>query len=193
MSERSSQAETMFWRRLDRPGHEAARLVFHAPFWQLTGTAVFAEGAVPCRLEYQVTCDPSWRTRHAQLTGWFGTRRIVCTISADAKQRWRLDGRECGVVEGCVDLDLSFSPATNLLPIRRLALPVGQTALVRAAWLRFPECRLEPLDQRYHRVDTAQYRYESGAGAETFRAELRVTPAGFVAEYSGLWVAEAAG
>ena len=87
---------------------------------------------------------------------------------------------------------VSFSLATNLLPIRRLALPVGQTALVRAAWLRFPECRLEPLDQRYHRVDTAQYRYESGAGGEAFRAELRVTPAGFVAEYSGLWVAEAA-
>ena len=29
------------WRRLDRPGHEAARLVHHAPFWQLGGTAVF--------------------------------------------------------------------------------------------------------------------------------------------------------
>jgi uncharacterized protein len=190
MSERSAEAETMLWRRLDRPGHEAARLVFHAPFWQLTGTAVFAEGAVPCRLEYQVTCDPSWRTRHAQLTGWFGTRRIVCTISADAKQRWRLDGRESHAVEGCLDLDLSFSPATNLLPVRRLALPVGQAAPVRAAWLRFPECRLEPLDQRYHRMDTERYRYESGAGAETFRAELRVTPAGFVAEYSGLWIAE---
>ena len=190
MSERSAQAEMMLWRRLDRPGHEAARLVFHAPFWQLTGTAVFAEGAVPCRLEYQVTCDPSWRTRHAQLTGWFGTRRIVCTISADTKQRWRLDGREDNAVEGCLDLDLSFSPATNLLPVRRLALPVGQAAPVRAAWLRFPECRLEPLDQRYHRMDTERYRYESGAGAETFRAELRVTPAGFVAEYSGLWIAE---
>ena len=193
MSERSAQAEMMLWRRLDRPGHEAARLVFHAPFWQLTGTAVFAEGAVPCRLEYQVTCDPSWRTRHAQLTGWFGTRRIVCTISADAQQRWRLDGRESNAVEGCLDLDLSFSPATNLLPVRRLALPVGQAAPVRAAWLRFPECRLEPLDQRYHRMDTERYRYESGAGAETFRAELRVTPAGFVAEYSGLWIAETPG
>ena len=193
MSDRSAQAEMMLWRRLDRPGHEAARLVFHAPFWQLTGTAVFAEGAVPCRLEYQVTCDPSWRTRHAQLTGWFGTRRIVCTISADAQQRWRLDGRESNAVEGCLDLDLSFSPATNLLPVRRLALPVGQAAPVRAAWLRFPECRLEPLDQRYHRMDTERYRYESGAGAETFRAELRVTPAGFVAEYSGLWIAETPG
>ena len=192
MSERSAQAETILWRRLDRPGHEAARLVFHAPFWQLTGTAVFADDGVPCRLEYQVTCDPSWRTRHAQLTGWFGTRRIVRTISADARHRWRLDGRECPLVEGCIDLDLSFS-ATNLLPIRRLQLPAGEMARVRAAWLRVPECSLEPLEQRYHRVDTGHYRYESGAGEDVFRAELSVTPAGFVADYSGLWIAETAG
>ncbi len=190
MGDPSGQGETILWRRLDRPGHDAARLVFHAPFWQLTGTAVFAEDGVPCRFEYQVTCDPSWQTRHAQLAGWFGAKRIVCTISADARQRWRLDGRDCPEVEGCVDLDLSFSPATNLLPIRRLALPVGESAPVRAAWLRFPDCRLEPLDQRYHRVDAGGYRYESGGGADVFRAELRVTPAGFVAEYSGLWMAE---
>lgn len=187
---RSEQAETILWRRLDRPGHEAARLVFHAPFWQLTGTAVFAQDAVPCRLEYQVTCDPAWRTRHAHLTGWFGARRVVATISADARQRWRLDGRDCPEVEGCLDLDLSFSPATNLLPIRRLALPVGETASVRAARLRFPEWRLEPLAQRYHRTEGERYRYQSGAGADLFRAELRVTTGGFVAEYSGLWIAE---
>ena len=36
-------------RRLDRPGHEAARLVHHAPFWQLGGTAVFLLDR-PCRL-----------------------------------------------------------------------------------------------------------------------------------------------
>lgn len=184
------QAETMFWRRLDQPGHEAARLVFHAPFWQLTGTAVFADRGGPCRVEYQVTCDPTWHTLAAQLSGWAGTRRLVCAISADARRRWRLDGRECPEVEGCVDLDLSFSPATNLLPVRRLDLSVGDSAPVRAAWLRFPECRLEPLEQRYHRLDAERYGYESGAGADLFRAELRVTPSGFVVEYPGLWSRE---
>jgi uncharacterized protein len=185
------QVETMFWRRLDRPGHEAARLVFHTPFWQLTGTAVFADAGVPCRIEYQVTCDRGWQTLAAQLSGWIGTRRVVCGISADAQRRWRLDGRECPEAEGCVDLDLSFSPATNLLPIRRLGLAVGDAAPVRAAWLRFPEIRLERLEQRYHRRDAERYDYESGTGADEFRAELRVAPSGFVIEYAGLWTREA--
>jgi hypothetical protein len=182
--------ETMFWRRLDRPGHEAARLVFHPPFWQLTGTAVFADAGVPCRVEYQITCDAAWQTLAAQLSGWIGARRMVCAISADARRHWRLDGRAIGEVEGCVDLDLSFSPATNLLPIRRLGLAAGNAAPVRAAWLRFPECRLEPLEQRYHRLDAERYGYESISGGETFQAELRVAPSGFVIEYPGLWTRE---
>jgi hypothetical protein len=138
-----------------------------------------------------VTCDGRWHTLAAQLSGWIGERRMVCGLSADLRRRWRLDGRECPDVEGCVDVDLAFSPATNLLPIRRLGLAVGDTASVRAAWLRFPEMRLEPLEQRYTRVDAERYRYASAAGDETFEAELRVAPSGLVIDYSGLWTREA--
>ena len=81
---------------------------------------------------------------------------------------WRLIGSPCRelrpVVSGCIDLDLNFSPSTNLLPIRRLNLSVGQQATVRAAWLRFPSFALEPLDQLYRRVGESSYRYESASG-----------------------------
>lgn len=182
------QAESVLWRRLDQPGHEAARLVFHAPFWQLSGTAVYAEAGEICRIEYQVTCDAAWATLHADLRGWAGGRRITRAISVSPQRRWRLDGRECGTVEGCVDLDLAFSPATNLLAIRRLALPVGRSAPVRAAWLRFPEATLEPLDQVYHRTASESYHFESEGGA--FAAQLEVSPSGFVTRYPGLWERE---
>jgi len=88
-------------------------------------------------------------------------------------------------VTGCVDLDLNFSPSTNLLPIRRLNMAVGQQVEVRAAWLRFPSFRLEPLVQVYRRIDETRYRYESGGG--TFITELRVNEAGFVTQYPNLW------
>ena len=41
----------MLWRRLDQPGHDAVRLVFHDAQWHLTGTAVFVEALEPCRLD----------------------------------------------------------------------------------------------------------------------------------------------
>jgi len=90
-----------------------------------------------------------------------------------------------------VDLDLSFTPATNLLPLRRLALVSGQSAEVRSAWLEWPEVRLTPLVQRYVRRSQAEYEYEADLpGASPFRGMLRVQPDGWVLDYAGLWHAE---
>jgi len=99
-----------------------------------------------------------------------------------------MNGKECPEVAGCIDLDLNFSPSTNLLPIRRLNLAVGQEAVVRAAWLRFPGFTLEPLEQLYRRVDATTYRYESAGGR--FVANLQVNAEGFVTYYPKFWQAE---
>jgi hypothetical protein len=88
-------------------------------------------------------------------------------------------------------VDLNFSPSTNLLPIRRLELAVGEEGPAAAAWLRFPSLRLERLDQTYRRLGERAYRYESADGA--FRRDIEVDEAGLVTRYPGLWETEAAG
>lgn len=180
--------EILLWRRLDEPGHECARLVYHEPFWQLGGTAVFGAEGRPCRLEYTVACDAAWRTLHVDVTGWVGPRRIRFSLLANGQRVWQLDGRPCPAVAGTLDVDLSFSPATNLLPIRRLGLQPGQSAPVRAAWVGFPGFGVEPLEQVYRRLSETTYRYETGDG--TLTADLEVNAAGFVTRYAGRWEEE---
>jgi uncharacterized protein len=182
---------SVLWRWLDRPGHEAARLCFEQGAWHLAGTAVLAHEGEPWRLDYRVICDADWRTRSATIHGWAGERDVALAVEVDAARRWRLNGAECPAVAGCVDVDLGFTPSTNLLPIRRLALAVGQEAPVRAAWLRFPSLTLEPLEQRYRRTGETSYAYESGGG--TFTAVLQVNDAGLVLHYPPFWRAEAGG
>jgi hypothetical protein len=179
----------IIWRRLDQPGHEAARLWFDDTSWHLAGTAVFAHEQKPCILEYHLICERDWRTRSGRVAGWVGDQIVEIEVSVDAAQNWRLNGKEIPAVAGCIDLDLNFSPSTNLLPIRRLGLAVEQTALVKAAWLRFPSFTLEPLDQVYRRLSVETYRYESAGGE--FVRELTVNPAGFVTSYPDLWALEA--
>jgi hypothetical protein len=179
------QSTFILWRRLDRAGHEVARLTERVAGPTVEGTAVFAEQGQPCRLDYRVACDAAWRTVSAHVTGWLGERAIAMDITADSKRRWVLDGAECAHVHGCDDVDLSFSPVTNLLPIRRLRMNIGERAAVRAAWVDFPACRLEPLDQVYERISDSTYRYESGDGA--FVASLQVNAAGLVTSYPGFW------
>jgi uncharacterized protein len=182
---------TILWRRLDAPGHEAARLLPAPGGWYLVGTAVFAHDRRPCRLDYRVACDAGWRTTSGRVTGWIGGDEIDLTVEVGPDGGWRLNGEACPAVAGCVDLDLNFSPSTNLLPVRRLGLAVGESGAARAAWLRFPSFALEPLDQVYHRTGEDAYRYESGGGR--FAADLRVGPAGFVTHYPGGWEAEPTG
>lgn len=178
---------SVIWRRLDRPGHEAARLFRQGPEWHLIGTAIFVSRGLPCRLDYLVVCGPDWRTLFGRVTGWVGTGIVEVEVAADAG-RFRLNGVDCPAVAGCIDLDLNFSPSTNLLPIRRLSLAVGAEAPVRAAWLRFPSFSLETLDQLYRRTGDTTYRYESAGG--TFVVDLRVNGAGLVIDYPGLWQLE---
>lgn len=137
-----------------------------------------------------MVCDASWSTTAAKVSGWLGPADVEIELTVDPEHNWRLNGLERPAVAGCIDLDLNFSPSTNLLPIRRLNLAVGEEAEVKAAWLRFPSFELEPLSQIYRRVDESTYRYESGGGS--FVADLEVDRVGFVTNYPGIWQAEAA-
>jgi uncharacterized protein len=98
---------------------------------------------------------------------------------------------EIPAVAGCLDVDLAFSPATNILPLRRLDLAVGESREMTAAWVRFPDLSIEPLAQRYTRLDERRVRYENRDGS--FTAELEVDELGLVVSYPPLWERVAAG
>jgi hypothetical protein len=149
--------------------------------------ALLAYEGSACRLDYVIACDHEWLTQSAVVSGWVGTRVIDITLTRDASARWDLNGTACPAVAGCVDVDLNFSPSTNTLPIRRLQLAIGQTAAVRAAWLRFPTLELEPLEQTYARIAERVYRYESNGGS--FVADVSVDAQGLVLDY-GEWSRE---
>lgn len=151
---------------------------------------MFSHDGLPCRLDYHIVCDARWHTQSAKVGGWVGNSLIDIEIAVDPDQRWLQNEEDSPEVAACIDLDLNFSPSTNLLPIRRLSLAVGQEIEVRAAWLRFPSFTLEPLAQLYRRIDETTYRYESDEGR--FVTELSVNKAGFVTKYPNLWEEEAA-
>ena len=181
---------TTIWRRHDFPGHKACRVIRIDSRWQIAGVAVFVCENKPCRLNYEIDCDPHWVTRSAVVTGWVGEQTIDIAILRDANGQWQHNGRVCDAVAGCIDIDLNFSPSTNLLPIRRLNLNVGAAAQVRAAWLKFPSFTLEPLEQSYTRLDQMFYRHESAGGR--FVADLSVDSAGMVINYGEIWSREEA-
>src|SRR5262245_19660258 len=126
--------EFILWRAIHLQGHEACRLYRLGNAWRLEGTAVFSHDSHPCHLSYLVVCDSSWNTLNARVSGWVASDNVDVELSAGPDHLWQLNGVMKSAVNGCVDLDLNFSPSTNLLPIWRLALGIGQQTEVKAAW-----------------------------------------------------------
>lgn len=148
----------MRWRRLDVPGREEARVERTVSGWHLTGELDVEEEGVAARIRYAIECDPEWRTRSALIEGEAGGSPIRFALAADGNGNWTRDGTPLPELAGTLDIDLGFTPATNTLPIRRIELAVGETAPVRSTWLRFPELRLELLEQTYTRETEQSFR-----------------------------------
>jgi hypothetical protein len=176
---------TVRWRRVDGSGTEECRLSWAEGRPQIEGSVLVAIDGVSWRIEYTVDCDVRWQTHEVivRATGDGSSRSI--TLRADRRGHWWVDDRGRADLDGCLDVDLSFTPSTNTLPIRRLELPMNQAADVCAAWVRFPELTVERLAQRYTRIGDGRYLYESRSGA--FQAELLVDEDGVVRSYPGGW------
>jgi uncharacterized protein len=137
------------------------------------------------RFQYDVTADAKFRTKGASVVGFLANKAIEIRIRAAGAGRWRVNSVLNAAVTGCLDVDLGFTPATNLLAIRRLALRVGQHAEAPAAYLEFPRLRATRLPQRYERVGRTTYRYE--APTEGHAGTLQVSSLGAVVRYPDLF------
>ena len=122
--------------------------------------------------------DERWRTRWALIEGEANGSPIRFALAADGAGGWARDGLPLPELAGALDVDLGFTPLTNTLPIRRLALAVGESAPVRSAWLRFPELRLEPLQQTYTREAELTFRYHAMVDGDPFIARLDIVRSG---------------
>ena len=129
-----------------------------------------------------------WITSRGVVTGWFGDRDVRLEVARDVAGLWTLNDQPQSGLDGCLDLDLGFTPATNLSQLRRLKLRVGNAVNVQVAWLDVSSSGLTTLDHRYERRASDRYAYEARRFA--YAAELTVDTAGFVTSYPGLWEVE---
>jgi hypothetical protein len=179
---------SILWRRLDAPGHDACRLVETVDGHRLDGAAVFHHDGTAAVLAYELDGDAAWRTRAGTVRGWLGARPVAYSVRRIGDGVWTLNHRVVPALDGCVDLDLGFTPATNLFQIRRIALPEGQAVDVPVAWLDVAAGTLDVLEQRYERRSQDSYWYEAPRFA--YAALLEIDAVGFAHRYPGLWEAE---
>lgn len=179
---------TCTWRALGREGEDTCRLARLDQGWLLIGHARFRDDLGYAALDYTVRCDENWHTISADVAGLHGDLEVRVRIE-HGPEGWILNGVSQPDVAAADDIDLSFTPATNLMPLRRLRASGRRELRLRAAWLRYPQAVLHPLDQTYGVLkDAGQFSY---ASVQTgFATTLEVDETGFVTHYPELWQGE---
>jgi hypothetical protein len=194
-----------FWQRRDNPGVEHT-LVDARTGLYARGTQV-AVDPIAYTCTYELQTDPEWATTRFDVrtegAGWVRTLRLEL-----AAGRWRATTTEQGNLDavlaargharaglpgtedpdllyGAFDVDLTGSPMTNTLPIRRLNLLKAEPGVahrISVAWVLAPSLEVVQADQIYTLLREGVVRFAT----ETFSADLIVDDDGFVADYPTL-------
>lgn len=151
--------------------------------WENEGWTVTSEVAAE-RISYVIRLSATWQVRQFLLFRdldepdlWLGT---------DGSGRWgEMNGAHRPDLDGCIDIDLTCTPFTNTLPIRRLQLDPGDAADIITAVVDPTTLGVVPMRQRYHHITDRRFGYtnlDSG-----FEAEFDVDPYGLVHDYPELF------
>jgi hypothetical protein len=135
--------------------------------------------------QYGIVCDTGWRVLRLEVSLAGDDRRLE--LSSNGAGRWTdPSGAPRPDLAGAIDVDLSATPFTNTLPIRRLGLRDGQVETIRVVYVRFPGLEVTLERQRYTCLEPGRrYRYESVDS--DFSREIEVDPDGLVVTYPGLF------
>jgi hypothetical protein len=144
-----------------------------------------ADEGTPFAARYRIACDTLWRVREleVELLG----EPFGISVTADGEGGWfDVAGNRLGHLDGAIDVDLSATPFTNTLPIRRLDLAPHATADILTAYVAFPALTLEPNPQRYTCLERRRrYRFESLV--IDFSRDIETDAAGLVTLYPDLF------
>jgi hypothetical protein len=167
---------TARWQRWDGDGEETTTLRWENEGWTATSDVGLE------KITYVLRLSATWQLQQFLLFRdmeepdlWLGT---------DGSGRWgEMNAAHRPDLDGCFDIDVSVSPLTNTLPIRRLLLDVGDAADILTAVVDVDTLGVVPVRQRYHQVSAQRYIYTNlGSGFET---TFEVDEYGLVVDYPG--------
>ena len=135
---------------------------------------------------YFVRTDASLRTREVVVECTGGSR---LHIFSDGEGTWtnRVSGDPLPSLQGCVDVDIGITPATNTLPIKRLGLRKGQSRDTTVCYAPLPsqtggEFLAQRAEQRYPCIEEDRSYLYQGI-FRGFQAVLEIDEVGLVIDY----------
>jgi hypothetical protein len=149
------------------------------------GVVVSIRDGKPFKIRYQIYTNQDWQVQQLK-TELLDVNGKTLAIHSDGKgQWWQDEDIPIPNLQGCIDVDLSATPFTNTLAIRRLALQPGDSCQLAVVYVSVPEMTIQAVPQRYTCLEINSqggiYKYE--ALSRNLSVDLLVDRDGLVIEY----------
>jgi uncharacterized protein len=149
------------------------------------GLVIGLEENAAFRIRYQISCDLQWQVREVVVTSLDENEQTIRFVS-DGLGHWTNEaGSHMPELDGCLDVDITATPFTNTLPIRRLSLTSGESAEIKVVYFVIPEMQVRVDPQRYTCLGVGKYKFESLDSG--FTAVITVDADGLVEDYPELF------
>jgi hypothetical protein len=171
------------WQPWEGPGVEHLFLQLGADGAIAEGMVLGVADGVEFAARYRIVCDAQWRTRRIEVEMEADDRRLA--LASDGEGTWTDVEEVLPALQGALDVDITATPFTNTLPVRRLGLAVGGSQELVVVYVSLPGFAVTTDRQRYTRIGPQAYRFESPAN--DFVREIEVDGDGLVVSYPGLF------
>jgi len=180
-----SKVKTVVWQQWDNVGLEYLRLTEGSEDILVDSVVIGIEDNIPFRLHYQITCDTHYQIQQVNLDL---AGHTPFTLTTDGAGQWfNSRNQPLPELDGCIDVDISATPFTNTLPIRRLRWQAGQSQSLNMVYILIPQLDIQPARQQYSCIE----RHAQGSVFEYsqpgFKAILSLDADGFVQNYPELF------
>lgn len=153
---------------------------------EITSTVIGQYKGTLYHLDYKIKTNPRWETILVEFHSRLNFLKKSARLERDGAGNWILNGNPAGIFKECFDVDISLTPFTNTLAIRRLQLAKDESQEIKVVNCNILENEITPVRQRYTRLSAIEYRYENVPN--DFEATIVVDQFGLVVDYPKLFV-----
>lgn len=179
-----SSKNTVVWEAIEWKGMECLSWREENKEWTISSHITgFIEG-MPFGIYYTIELDAKWHVQHFLISDLNNPDNVI-DLYSDAKGKWFDRDEAISTLEGCLDIDITLTPFTNTIPLRRLDLEKGKRTAIEVLYIRLPEFTFEKVQQYYTKLDDSLYLFEMPES--NFSAELPVDENKMVKGYPGLF------
>ncbi|MBS7530220.1 putative glycolipid-binding domain-containing protein [Hazenella sp. IB182353] len=178
----------VIWKSASGQTIESLSLTEHPDHILIESIIIGVEEDKPLYIHYQIHLNKDWQVLECKVRS---EQETLFHLQSNGNGSWTDGhGQPLPHLSECIDIDLSCTPFTNTLPIRRLNLYPHQSADIQVVYIDVISGQIVPAKQQYHHLGAqncpityAYLSYTSG-----FSSEIIVDQSGLVVDYPQLYI-----